>query len=412
MEEDAHDVVIVGAGIAGLATALGLHRLGVRSVVLESSGELRSSGFALVTWRNAWRALDVLGVADVLRAQHVPLDGTITKSLVTGATTAEMRFNVPGLPGYGEVRCLRRNLILEALEQGLPRGTVRLGAKVVSIEEHDDGDCIKLLHLADGSTIKAKALVGCDGVNSYVAKWLGLKSPTQAGRSAARAITEFTDGHGFEHAFHQFNGDGFRSGFLPCDDKHIYWFFTWYPSSKEQTVTPAELKQYVLSRIATKLPSKVVAVVERTNPEDILASPLRFRFPLDVIWGPTHKDNVCVAGDAFHAMTPDIGQGGCAALEDGVVLARCLGEAFLAPKDAKLELEHERIRMAVDKYVKERKWRCFKLIVTAYIIGATQQRDGALMNFVRDKGLSSIMIRRLLGITDYNVGSLAFPHRN
>jgi len=38
------------------------------------------------------------------------------------------------------------------------------------------------------------------------------------------------------------------------------------------------------------------------------------------------KGNVCVAGDALHPMTPDLGQGGCSALEDGIVLARCLGE--------------------------------------------------------------------------------------
>ncbi|CAB4283623.1 unnamed protein product [Prunus armeniaca] len=74
MEAEA-DVVIVGAGISGLATSLGLHRLGIRSLVLESSDSLRTTGFALTTWTNAWKALDALGLADSLRQQHVTLDG-------------------------------------------------------------------------------------------------------------------------------------------------------------------------------------------------------------------------------------------------------------------------------------------------------------------------------------------------
>ncbi|CAI0468818.1 unnamed protein product [Linum tenue] len=60
-------VVIVGAGIAGLATSLALHRLGIKSLVLESAASLRITGFALGTWTNAWRALDALGLGDGLR---------------------------------------------------------------------------------------------------------------------------------------------------------------------------------------------------------------------------------------------------------------------------------------------------------------------------------------------------------
>ncbi|KAI9096001.1 hypothetical protein K1719_026148 [Acacia pycnantha] len=75
MESRVEDVVIVGAGIAGLATSLGLHRLGVRSLVLESSNTLRAAGFALTIWTNAWKALDALGIGDILRQQHLQLHG-------------------------------------------------------------------------------------------------------------------------------------------------------------------------------------------------------------------------------------------------------------------------------------------------------------------------------------------------
>lgn len=65
-EKMVHEVVIVGAGIAGLAAALALKRVGIKSLVLERSSELRATGTALVILHNAWRALEVLGVADKL----------------------------------------------------------------------------------------------------------------------------------------------------------------------------------------------------------------------------------------------------------------------------------------------------------------------------------------------------------
>ena len=60
------EIVIVGAGIAGLATAIALKRVGIRALVLERSDGLRVSGAALTLAPNAWLALDALGVAHKL----------------------------------------------------------------------------------------------------------------------------------------------------------------------------------------------------------------------------------------------------------------------------------------------------------------------------------------------------------
>lgn len=48
-------------------------RLGVRSLVLESSEELRTTGFALTIWTNAWRALDAVGIGDAVRAKSLQI---------------------------------------------------------------------------------------------------------------------------------------------------------------------------------------------------------------------------------------------------------------------------------------------------------------------------------------------------
>ena len=70
--ERIEDVVIVGAGIAGLATAVALKRVGVRALVLERSEGLRATGAALTLFPNAWLPLDALGVAHKLTAIYAP----------------------------------------------------------------------------------------------------------------------------------------------------------------------------------------------------------------------------------------------------------------------------------------------------------------------------------------------------
>ncbi|XP_010260765.1 PREDICTED: uncharacterized protein LOC104599766 isoform X2 [Nelumbo nucifera] len=407
--ETVEDVVIVGAGIAGLTTSLGLHRMGLRSLVLESSDSLRTTGFALTTWANAWKALHVIGIADSLRQEHVLLQGVKGTSTISGLTTSEILFKDIKKFGDVEVRCVRRNLLIEALEKELPPGTIRFSSKVVAIEE---AGYLKVLHLADGSVLKTKVLIGCDGVNSVVAKWLGLQKPAFTGRFSTRGYATFSSGHGLEPKFLMFFGHGVRSGFIPCDEKTAYWFITWTPSTEQNGMeeNPAKLKQFILSKL-DNAPKEVVSVVENTELESIITSPLRLRWPWNVLWGDIFRGNVCVAGDALHPMTPDIGQGGCSALEDGIVLAKCLAQALLMePKrEAKgidEKEEYNRIKNALEKFAKERRWRSFQLISTAFVVGLIQQSNGKLMGFLRDKLLSSFMTRLMLERANYDCGGL------
>ncbi|XP_020581654.1 uncharacterized protein LOC110025489 [Phalaenopsis equestris] len=401
------EVVIIGAGIAGLATALGLHRKGIRTLVLESSDSLRASGFALTIWANAWKALDVLGVADSLRQTHLPLQRIVANSASSGGMTAQILFSAQGKRGELEVRCLRRSLLLEALARELPPGTIRYCSKVIGIEE--DG-YLKLLHLADGSSLKTKVLLGCDGVNSVVSKWLGLSKPTFSKRLATRGFAVLPQGHGFKHEFLQYSGEGFRSGFLTCDERNIYWFFTWTPTDhdKEAEENASKMKQLILSKMRkSKLPEKIIEVIEKSEMSEPVSSPLRYRWPFDLLIGNISKGNVSVAGDALHPMTPDIGQGGCSALEDAIVLARSLGEAILAGKLCKTEEEEYMIiDKSLEKYAKERRWRSFDLIATAYLVGLMQQNEGAVMRFLRDKCLAGILARLLLKKTEFDCGKI------
>ncbi|KAK3412739.1 hypothetical protein EUGRSUZ_I01437, partial [Eucalyptus grandis] len=380
--------VIVGAGIAALATALGLHRPGIKSLVLESSGGLRTTGIAFTTWKYTWRALDGVGI------------GKPTfwlTSTISGISTAERQFDATGARRDHEIRGVQRRTLLETLANELPSGTIRYSSKVVSIEE---SGFLKLVHLSD-------VLIGCDGVNSAVAKWLGFKKPAFAGRSAIRGCVYYDHSHSFEPKFFQFFGEGVRFGFIPCDDKTIYWFFTFYSSSKNEKMeeSPAKMKQFMLK--LRKIPDHVRAVFEKTELDNIILSPLKFRPPWEILWGNISKTNVCVTEDAFHPMTPDIGQGGCSALEDGVVLARCLGEALRDNQSMSSEEEYKRIEMGLQRYAKERRWRAFELISTVYMVGYIQQGNGKVLNFLRDRVLATVLARQLLKMASFDCGKLS-----
>ncbi|CAK8574186.1 unnamed protein product [Lathyrus sativus] len=104
-------------------------------------------------------------------------------------------------------------------------------------------------------------------------------------------------------------------------------------------------------------------------------------------------------------MAPDLAQGGCSTLEDGVVLARCLGEALSKnPKEG--EEEYKIIGECLKKYAKERRWRCIDLITRSYIVGSIQQSGSKLVNFFRDKILATFLADELLKKSDFDCGQL------
>ncbi len=173
------------------------------------------------------------------------------------------------------------------------------------------------------------------------------------------------------------------------------------------------MKQFVLSKIEN-VPDEIKAIVENTELDFIISSPLRYRHPWELLWGNISKGNVCVAGDALHPMTPDIDQGACAALEDGVVLARCLAGALLKEqsgetkeKGDKEREEYKRVEMGLKKYAKERRWRSIEIISTAYMVGFIQHGNGTVTTFLRDKILAGYLSGLLLKRADFDCGKLS-----
>ncbi|KAG2716379.1 hypothetical protein I3843_03G125300 [Carya illinoinensis] len=404
MEE--HDVVIVGGGIAGLATAVALKRVGVGALVLEKSEGLRATGTSLGLAPNAWLALDALGIASKLIATSTPATKTKITNLDTGASQ-EAYYPAYSFKGQHGLRVVHRKALLEALAEEVPIDSIRFSSKLKSIENQtQEGSSSAIIHMEDGASIKAKALIGCDGVHSVVARWLGLTAPVNSGRWAVRGLAVFPDGHGLNHEFQQFVKVDKRAGFAPLNDNEIYWFLVCKFSSKGEdhiAHDPDMIKREVTER-AKEFPPSYLRVVQHSDLSTLTWAPLMFRFPWDLIFGNLSKGNVTVAGDAMHPMTPDLGQGGCAALEDAVVLGRHIGNLIIRNKRL---IAGDPLAGALERYAKERRWRAATLITGSYLSGWVQQDgSGWWMKFFRDVIFYRLLFTRIFNFIQYDCGEL------
>lgn len=397
-------VVIVGGGIAGLSTALALHRVGLKSLVLERGSTLRATGAALNLWTNAWKALHTLGVADDLRATHFRLEGSQMVCL-EDEMNKQIPYRVPGKRDH-EVRCVKRGVLLETLAAALPAGTIRYKSKVVDIFTDSSNHDFPTIMLEDGTYIKAKVLIGCDGVNSIVSKWLGYQPAKFLGKSTSRGLSTYPEGHDFNPKLYINLQHGTRAGYIPINGTDVFWFLN--RKSRPQDSEIAQEPKLILQEALDSLrdfPEEYQDIVKRTLPDTPSLTPLRGRCPWAVLFGTLSKGTVTIAGDAMHAMTPYIGQGGCSTLEDAVVLVRCLAEGLNGKLITSTNEERKRIEQALKKYVEERRWRVFMLMTKSYITGLSQPGSGKFAKFLREKIMTKVP-GDALSHAEYDCGGL------
>eukprot|EP01018_Ginkgo_biloba_P029755 Gb_17952 [translate_table: standard] len=376
-------ILIAGGGIAGLATALALHRVGLKSLVLERADGLRATGTVISIWNNAWKALDALGIGDKLRQHYLQLQGAQMVSTVAG--TKEYSCEIDGKRCH-EFRCVKRSALLEAMAGALPPESIRINSKIVRLQQKPKSKFSSIVELEDGTVIRAKAVIGCDGVNSVVADWLGLSPPIPSGRCGIRGYAIYPEGHHVEPKYSLYFGKGVNIGHVPINETEVYWFITRASSPQDSKIAhdPELIRQETLF-LLRDFPEMLTEIVQRSGSDTMSMTALRHRLPWRMFFGTRMwKGTVTAVGDGMHPMTPDLGQGGCAALEDAVVLGRCLAEA-LNGRIERDEEEAERIEEALKKYVDERRWRWTWLMVKSYFTGFVRQGSWAIVRLFRDK---------------------------
>ncbi|KAJ4968969.1 hypothetical protein NE237_015670 [Protea cynaroides] len=303
-----------------------------------------------------------------------------------------------------EFRCLKRSDLLEIMAKNLPSDTISFGCQLVKME-YDPITSRTMLHLQNGTFIWAKVVIGCDGLHSVVSDWLDLKPPRLFNMCAVLGFTNYPEGHGFGNEYLRIRGDHILVGRFPINDNLIHWFVG-RPRTPQDTTVAKESKLLRAStmELIKDFPEEISEVVKKCDLDLVTFFSLRHRAPWDLPLEKFRKGTVTVAGDAMHVMGPFIGQGGAAALEDAVVLGRCLAQemvmnpersgmnSFKWKKHEEEEEEEEeekakskRIEKAIDRYVKERKMRILRLSTETYLVGTLLQTKSSvtkLLSFV------------------------------
>ncbi|CAL4887274.1 unnamed protein product [Urochloa decumbens] len=367
--EEVHGIVIVGAGICGLATALALHRKGIPSLVLEKSDTLRTDGGSISIQANGWRVLEQLGIAAELRE---------TATLITeihDVWQQEQGNKSAVIPVRGELRWLKRKDLIETMAMNIPPGAIRFNCHVAALHPANLGNHGAVLTTLDGGIIRAKVLIGCDGSNSVVAKYLGLSPAIPAPCMLLRGFTRYPNGHPFRTQFLRLKYKDFFLGRAPMTNNLVNFFVAiWHPSatSADATKDARAMKDFVLEKLKDQCSNEIVEMARDMDPESlILLRRAWYRPPWQVMFSSFRKGTVMVAGDAMHVMGNYIGQGGSAALEDALVLARSLSRAAAESGGGggSYELCGKKISAAIGEYVRERRLRVVRLSLETFALG-------------------------------------------
>ncbi|GAV61317.1 FAD_binding_3 domain-containing protein [Cephalotus follicularis] len=373
------NIVIVGGGIAGLATALSLHRFGVGSLVLEQGESLRTGGTSLTLFKNGWRVLDAIGVGNELRGQFLEIEGMLIKS----GDGRELRsFRFKDEDESQEVRAVERKILLETLANRLPPESVHFSSKLSKIETCENGET--LLQLVDGTRLLAKIVIGCDGVRSPVAKWIGFSKPKYVGHCAYRGLGYYPNGQPFEPRVNNIYGRGLRAGYVPVSPTKVYWFICYNCPSPGPKITDPSILKKKAKELLRNWPEELLHIIDVTPDDTVTRTPLVDRWLWPAISPSASTGRVVLVGDAWHPMTPNLGQGACCALEDAVVLGRKLASAINSGPES--------VDRALREYESERWPRVFPLTIRANLVGSLLQWENPVVCSVRD----NIIIPRLV----------------
>jgi FAD-dependent urate hydroxylase len=332
-------VVVVGGGIGGLTAAIVLRRANCDVELFERAPEIRPIGAGISLWPNGARIMHHLGIgpeleplAPQLRSlRYLAPDGEVLRDISLDPMVEQSRQRP--LP-------LARTDLQRVLFEHAGDAQLQLERDCVAV--HQDGQSATAT-FADGGEASGDLLVGADGIHSIVrAHVAGEPAPaTYAGNVNWNGLIDNPgDELGCGDSLDIGVGDNRRYGMMPVGGEQAYFFFD--APVPNEPVGPDGWRAE-LAALYEGWHHPVSTLIERFETERAVRQPIFEVAPL----ASSVRGRVALLGDAGHGTTPTIGQGASQAMEDSIVLARCLQEHD-GDVEAALpryhELRHERVQ--------------------------------------------------------------------
>lgn len=341
--------IIIGAGIGGMSAAAALDQQGIECEVFEAVKEMKPVGAAISVWSNGVKCMNHLGMGQIMDDLGGPMHNM---AYLEGFSAAEMtRFSLkPLVEEVGERPCpVSRADLQSRMIDWWGRDKVQFGKRLESVSQDENGVTATF---TDGTTAHGDFMIAADGARSIAREYvLGHNVERRyAGYVNWNGLVEVDESIAPADQWTMFVAGGKRVSVMPIADNRFYFFFDVpLPKglSEDRSTVVSDLKGYFEGWA-----EPVQRLINAINPETTNRIEIHDVEP----FSPLIKGRVALLGDAGHSTTPDIGQGGCAALEDAVVLGRC----FAASCDIEGALQcynNSRVERVKDLVLKARK-RC------------------------------------------------------
>lgn len=344
------NVVIIGAGMGGLTTGIALKKFGHQVRIFEQTEKILPVGAAISLWSNGVKCLNYLGLTEKIAKLGGQMDDLAYVDGLTGDVMTQFSLlpliEEVGQRPYPVARADLQNMLMD--EFG--RDQIYLGKKMVSLE--DKADSVEV-HFADGSSTQADLLIGADGTHSLTRTYvLGQQVQRRyAGYVNWNGLVEISEDLAPAQQWTTYVGEGKRASLMPVADGKFYFFLDVpLPAGLDNNRDDYKklLKQYFVDWC-----QPVQQLIERLDPQKTNRVEIHDIEPFTQFY----KGRVVILGDAAHSTTPDIGQGGCQAMEDAIYLARSLQINTLGLEDALRRYQNKRNERANELVLRARK-RC------------------------------------------------------
>lgn len=371
-------VLIVGGGIGGLTLGAALSRAGIDFMVYERAPALGEVGAGILVHPSAMRALAHIGLAeDVARAGQEIRRGT--GRAVSGLLLQTTALDEVGAPTIALHRARLQATLLAAVRPD----RVQTGKALVRYEVDREG---AHAFFSDGTSARGALLVGADGIHSAVRRQLLGDTPLRyAGYSAWRGVARGERSTPADEII-EIWGRGTRFGIVPIGPNETYWFAVANaPQPGPRALPMAEFAAYG---------DTVEPLLRATPDHTVLQTDIHDREPV-TSWS---ADRVVLLGDAAHPTTPNLGQGGCMAIEDAVTLAHCL-------------THHAELAQAIADYERRRMGPTSAHVRASWQLGRVAQLEGRFSTWLRDtlvRATPRAVVRKRL--RDNAVFTLDAPH--